>query len=92
MGFFEDAFSKAFRTGIYICPKCGKRMQFENDETRDTLVCLHCGYDMDIDHYGLTDEEYDNFYPTKEQLLGREEDEDDDYLEDGADEVYDEDF
>lgn len=65
----NKAFKKAFETGNYICPKCGKSMQFEN-EWKDTLVCVHCGYDMDIEHYGLTDEEYNDLYPRKQDIIG----------------------
>lgn len=51
MSMFNDALIKAFRTGRYICPECGALMEFE-DEGRSTLICLNCGYDEDIDHYG----------------------------------------
>ena len=42
-------------------------MEFE-DSNEDTLVCIHCGYSMDLDHYGYTDEEYADLYPTEDQL------------------------
>lgn len=90
MSMFNDALIKAFRTGRYICPECGALMEFE-DEGRSTLICLNCGYDEDIDHYGFTDEEYQALYPTKEEVCGYEDDEDDEddeYNGEAYDEVY----
>ena len=55
MGFLNKKQHLAFVTGEYICPKCGKLMEFE-DEWESVLICEHCGFDMDVDHYG-TDEE-----------------------------------
>lgn len=69
MSFFNDLLKKAMETGEYICDECGGPMEFEN-EWRDTLVCPKCGNSMDIDHYGLTDEEYEDLYPTEEEVLG----------------------
>lgn len=74
--FFNNARQEAFDSGFYKCPKCGKPMKF-TDEWEDVLVCEYCGYDMDSEHYGLTDEEYENLYPTAEEFEnGEEEDED----------------
>ena len=64
---FNAKMVSAMKTGIYICPECGKRMEFENSN-EDTLVCIHCGHSMDLDHYGYTDEEYADLYPTEDQL------------------------
>lgn len=58
MGFFNEKQHLAFVTGKYICPKCGKLMEFE-DEWESVLICKHCGFDMDVDDYG-TDEEDEN--------------------------------
>ncbi len=67
-GFFNDKNVEGLMTGDYFCPVCGEKMIFEDDETRDILVCEHCGHSMDLDHYGFTDEEYAKLYPTKEEL------------------------
>lgn len=67
MSFFNDAQKEALLTGIYKCPVCGNRMDFE-DEYEETLVCPQCGYDEDVDHYGFTDEEYKAIYPTREEV------------------------
>lgn len=67
MSFFNEEWVKAIESGEYICPRCGKLMIFE-DKWEETLVCIHCGYSEDIDHYGFTDEEYNNLYPRKEDL------------------------
>ncbi len=70
MSFFNDAQKDALLTGRYICSECGAKMQFE-DEWEDTLVCLECGHSVDLDHYGMeNDEEYEALYPTKEEVCG----------------------
>lgn len=70
--FFNEKRRKALETGIYICPKCNHVMEFEN-EWEDTLVCPHCGHDLDVEKYGFdSDEEYENLYPTKEDICGTE--------------------
>lgn len=81
MSFISELFVKAFLSRQYICPECGKTMEFE-DENESSLVCPHCGYSIDIDDYGSVS--YDELYPTKEDL-------DDSDLELGEErEVYDE--
>lgn len=43
-------------------------MEFE-DEWEDTLVCPVCGHSVDLEHYGMeNDEEYDALYPTRDQI------------------------
>lgn len=80
MGFFNDLLVHAFKSGSYYCPKCGGKMFFENEETRDVLICEDCNHDMDIDHYGLSEEEYDDLYPSLFDLdNNHNDDEDDDY-------------
>lgn len=70
----------------YVCPECGGAMEFE-DESCDTLVCPSCGNDVDFDHYGLTNEEYDDLYPLPDD---DEDDEDEDDCGETYDEVFDE--
>lgn len=51
-----------------ICSECGGLMEFE-DEWEDTLVCPACGHSVDLEHYGMeNDEEYDALYPTRDQI------------------------
>ena len=70
MSFFNDAQKDALLTGRYICSKCGARMQFE-DEWEDVLVCLECGYSVELERYGMEDdEEYEALYPTREEVCG----------------------
>lgn len=39
------------------------------DEWEDTLVCPACGHSVDLEHYGMeNDEEYDALYPTRDQI------------------------
>lgn len=73
MGFLNRKQEEALLTGRYICSKCGALMQFE-DEWKDSLVCLSCGHSVDLEHYGLENEEaYDALYPTKDEVLNCEE-------------------
>lgn len=59
MSFFNDAQRDGLLTGRYICSECGGLMEFE-DEWEDTLVCPACGHSVDLEHYGMeNDEEYD---------------------------------
>lgn len=70
MSFFNDAQKDALLTGRYICSKCGARMQFE-DEWEDILVCLECGHSVELERYGMEDdEEYEALYPTREEVCG----------------------
>lgn len=70
MSFFNDAQKDALLTGRYICSKCGARMQFE-DEWEDILVCLKCGHSVELERYGMEDdEEYEALYPTREEVCG----------------------
>ena len=68
MGFFNKKQINGFKTGIYICDKCGSLMQFE-DSNEGVLICKTCGCDISIDHYGFTDDEYENLYPTLDEVL-----------------------
>lgn len=88
MSFINKAREEAMLTGEYYCDACGGLMEWE-DEWEDILVCPACGNSIDSDHYGLTDEEYDELYPTKEDVLGYDEgDEDDEYNGETYEEVY----
>lgn len=62
MGFLLNRTQREYR-----CPECDAVMIFE-DEWEDTLVCENCGYSVDTDHYGITDEEYDALFPTEDEL------------------------
>ncbi len=78
MSIFNEKQIKAMFSRNYICSKCGGKMEFE-DEWENTLVCPQCGHDIDLERYGFeSDEEYEALYPTKEEVLGYEEDEDED--------------
>lgn len=89
MGFFNEALLKALHTHEYVCSRCGAIMEFEN-EWKDTLVCPNCGHEIDYDRYGCeSDEEYEALYPTEEEVLGYDSEEEDEDNEFG--EVYDDD-
>lgn len=74
MEFFNEELSKALHTGNYICNKCGTKMYFEDEEVADTLICPHCGHSVDLEFYGLEEEEaYDKLYPLKEDICNCDE-------------------
>ncbi len=54
MSIFNEKLTEALFTGEYICKECGQRMEFE-DEWRSGLVCVHCGYSVELDDYGKDD-------------------------------------
>ena len=44
---------------------------FNKKQIEDILVCPACGHSVDLDNYGCEDEEnYENLYPTREEILG----------------------
>lgn len=70
MSIFHEGPILALFSGDYICRGCGPFVGFE-DEWGDTLVCPHCGHSIDLDDYGREgNEEYENLYPTREEVLG----------------------
>lgn len=41
------------------------------DEWEDILVCLECGHSVELERYGMEDdEEYEALYPTREEVCG----------------------
>lgn len=86
MDFMNDDLKEAMLSGKYICSKCGELMEFE-DKWEDILICPVCGHSVDLDHYGFENEEdYEKLYPTPEEVLGCDEDIEDDW--ETYDEVY----
>lgn len=82
MSIFNEAMIEALLSGRYICSQCGNRMQFEDELNEDILICPICGHSVDLDRYGCEDdEEFERLYPTKEELLGEYEEEDDEECE-----------
>lgn len=87
---FNEEQKKAMLTGVYWCPKCGTPMMFEDEKWRDVLICTNpdCGFETDVDHYGYeSEEEYQAQFPTKEEVLGYFDEDEDDY-EESYDEVH----
>lgn len=90
MGFFNDKVVAALESGDYICSKCGSKMKFE-DKWADVLICPKCGHSIDYERYGFeNDEDYDALFPTKEEVLGIEADDEDDVDEEDTGESYEE--
>ena len=71
--FFNEKLVEGLTTGKYYCEKCGSLLEFEDEDIRDTLICPSCGSETDLDHYGFTDEEYNDLYPTYEEVVEEEE-------------------
>jgi len=84
MSFLNDAQKDALLTGRYVCSECGALMEFE-DENEDILICLNCGHSVDLDHYGMTENEYDALYQTEEEVC---EDDEDEHHGESYEEVY----
>ena len=80
MGFFNEKWIEAMKSGKFICSVCGELMFFEN-EWEEVLICPRCGHECLTDRYGIEDDDkYYALYPTIEELTGEyeEDDEDDD--------------
>lgn len=76
MSIFNKKQIEAMFGGSYICSECGAKMEFE-DEWEDTLICIQCGHSIDLEHYGFeNDEEYEAQYPTREDIVGYEDEHD----------------
>lgn len=72
MGFFDYLLNHVSGVSDYTCPKCGGNMKFADDEV---LMCEKCRYSTEVDDYD-SDEEYDNLYPTREEVTGEYEEDD----------------
>jgi len=85
MGFFNDKVVAALESGDYFCSQCGALMEFE-DEDEEVLICPKCGHSVDYERYGLEDDdEYDALFPTREELVGYDEEDEDDEDDDDED-------
>ena len=70
MSIFNEEQIKAMFSREFICHGCGHFMEFGGG-WEDTLVCSRCGHGIDLDDSGREgDEEYENLYPTREEVLG----------------------
>lgn len=70
MSIFNEEQIKAMFSREYVCRGCGPFVGFAG-EWEDALVCPHCGHSIDLDDYGCEgNEEYENLYPTREEVLG----------------------
>ena len=70
MSIFNEEQIKAMFGREFICHECGHFMGF-GGEWADTLVCPQWGPSVGLDDYGREgNEEYENLYPTREEVLG----------------------
>lgn len=61
MSIFNEEQLKAMFSREYICHECEHLMEFEDE----------WGHSIDLDDYGREgNEEYENLYPTREEVLG----------------------
>lgn len=58
----------------YTCYECGAVM----DIVGDVLVCPDCGHSVDVDDWVTEPSDYEDYYPTREQIVGDDEDDADD--------------
>lgn len=68
MSIFNEKQIEAMRSGKYICSKCGRVMEFE-DELEDTLVCS-CGHNIGLDEYGCEGDENMKIYIQMKMTAG----------------------
>lgn len=67
MNTFDDERFDALFGGNYICSECGAKMQFEDEEWKDTLVCPKCGYSIGIDEF-LDGGDEENYRPPYDNM------------------------
>ncbi|MBQ8134803.1 MAG: DNA-directed RNA polymerase I [Clostridia bacterium] len=70
----DDSFNIYDLLEQYDCYECGAVM----DLIDNVLVCPKCGHSVDVEDWVTEAEDYEEYYPTKEQVLGYDEDDDSD--------------
>ena len=63
----SDEYSKLYG---YACIECGAMMELEGD----VLVCPKCGHSVDLEDWSTEPLDYEEYYPTKEEIFGFEDD------------------
>jgi len=58
----------------YICPECGSELVFTTSR-EDELLCENCGYNVELDYYGMSEDEIADMYPGPEEFEEYEPDE-----------------
>lgn len=56
----------------YSCYECGANM----DLVDDVLVCPKCGHSVNVDDWVTEAEDYEEYYPLKEEIVGYVDEED----------------
>jgi transcription initiation factor IIE alpha subunit len=88
--YFNQEKIEALCSGNYICNECGGKMEFE-DEFEDTLICSQCGHSVCLDEYGYEYEGgYDDLYPTADEFITDDEENDNGDCLEPYEEVYEE--
>lgn len=57
----------------YSCYECGAAMELQDD----VLVCPVCGHSVDLEDWVTEPEDYENYYPLKEEIADDNKKEDD---------------
>lgn len=68
MGFFDSLFGGDTRT----CPECGGNMRFVDDEV---MMCDKCKWSCEYEDLD-DNEKYEDLYPTREEVTGEYEEDD----------------
>lgn len=66
----------------YTCYECGAVM----DIVGDVLVCPKCGHSIEVKDWSTEPQDYEEYYPTREEIVGYGDDDDD---ENSSGEYYD---
>lgn len=52
----------------YSCYECGAVMEIIGE----VLVCPECGHSVDLEDWITEPEDYEEYYPTREEMIGKE--------------------
>lgn len=59
----------------YDCYECGAKMELFDD----VLVCPECGHSVKLEDWVTEPDDYELYYPTREEIIGHGDEDDEDY-------------
>ena len=68
---FGDLFNCYQWLDEYDCYECGAKM----DILDDVLVCPKCGHSVNVEDWVTEPEDYEEYYPTEEEIVGTDDEE-----------------
>ena len=82
----KESIREYFLLYDYSCPECGKIMNL----VKDILICPGCGCTFNADDRYDESTDYEEYYPTREEIIGHGDDSDEDYTGEYYDPFFDE--